>query len=159
MADLAKDPVDISHLLLLERRDLALLLPEGPYAQFPQVFGKVRHIYRLAVRKRNAPFDDVLELPHVSGEVVVHQYRRHVRRNLPYFLLHQGRIFLQEVVAQERYVVFSLRQGRDTERHDVQPEVKVPSEAAFLDHLLKVPVRGSRKPDIHPHRSGGAGRS
>jgi len=57
-----------------------------------------------------------------------------------------------EVIEQGRDVLLALPQGRDVDRHDVEPVEEILPEAALPDVLLEVAVGGGHEPDVHLDR-------
>ena len=57
------------------------------------------------------------------------------------------------MVEQEKRVVRSLAEGRQLDGHDLQPVVEVLAEAAPLDLVVKVLVRGADEADVHNPRA------
>ena len=49
----------------------------------------------------------------------------------------------QEMVRQNRYVIYSLPQRRKKDLDDTNPEKQILPELSFFDHDLQIPVGGS----------------
>ena len=107
----------------------------------------VRGVELRARRHHQAALNYVLQLAHVAGPVVRHQFfhgrigdRFHPAAGI-------GRQFLQEMVGQKRNVLLALAERRNVERHHVEPVIKVLAKGALFQRGAQVLIGGCD----HPH--------
>src|SRR5438445_203006 len=60
---------------------------------------------------------------------------------------------LEELIGEQRDVLFAVPQRRDHDRHHVQPEKEILPEFFALDAFLQVAVRGGNDAHVHFHRA------
>src|SRR2546425_824902 len=147
-------PSDQIALGLIERRNR--LVDRHHRSVGPR--GELREIRPLDLVTRSesvGPLEEVLQLAHVTGEVVRGQRRDRIGGDAldvtPETLVEPP----EEIRDQRRNVTLALAEGRDHDAHDVEPGKEVPAEAPVLHHRLEGLVgRGD-----HPHADGvGLGR-
>src|SRR5712692_5220 len=147
-------PSDQIALGLIERRNR--LVDRHHRSVGPR--GELREIRPLDLVTRSesvGPLEEVLQLAHVTGEVVRGQRRDRIGGDAldvtPETLVEPP----EEIRDQRRNVTLALAEGRDHDAHDVEPVKEVLAEAPVLHHRLEVLVgRGD-----HPHADGvGLGR-
>src|ERR1044071_5056246 len=91
----------------------------------------------------------VLKLAHVSRVIVVTENIDSLRINLLRFSAGCARVFLQEVVHEQRNIFKPLPQWRDFDWDDCQPVIKVFAERAVLHFALQNLVGCPDDPNIH----------
>src|SRR5512135_3148033 len=102
-------------------------------------------------------FDDILELPHVAGEIVIQQDVQGLVRYARYDdVLSLGGIFLYEMSGQNRYILHPAPQRRQMDIDDIQPVEKVFPENSSLAGQLKVLVGSRDYADIDLRVTGAA---
>ena len=112
--------------LLGERDHLARAAAVGE-----QVDGEVARRHGVAVRQRERPLDQVLELADVARPVVALEHLHRVDRDLAQRATSIcSAVLLQEEVDQERDVLAPLAQRRQVDRDDVEAVVEVLAEVA-----------------------------
>src|SRR5688572_26795770 len=90
--------------------------------------------------KQYRVFDNALELAHVPGPVVTHQYRKARRRNSSHALLVFARDSLQQRFAKHHQVVESLAQRRHDNPYRAESKVKILSQQFFTNHLPRLAI-------------------
>ena len=81
----------------------------------------------------NRPFDAVFKFADVSRPVIVYQQICCRRRDAHDFPSQFSGVFFDEIIGQQEDVCLSLPEGRNDNREDAQPVVKVFAELSFFD--------------------------
>ena len=102
----------------------------------------------VAAGQRHPPFDDVFQFPDIARKIVAQQDIHHLRLDIAHLLVHQHPVFSDKMLDQQRQVILALGQGRDMERHHIDPEKQILPEVPQLYLLLEVPVGCRKKADI-----------
>ena len=94
------------------------------------------------------PFDQVLQLTHVAGPVVVQELVRQLRADRRHRLVVLHGVLPQEVLGEDRNLLPPLAQRRQADRDDVQAEVQVLAELSRRDRRFEVAVGRGDQPHI-----------
>ena len=113
--------------------------------------GQVRGRDHVAAGQHHRAVDEVLELAHVAGVVVLQEEVHRLAGDAAGLAL-VGEA-PQEVVDQERDVLAPLAQRRQRDRDDVQAEEEILAEVAGPDHGLEVAVGGGDEAHVHLDRA------
>src|SRR5262245_21563498 len=111
-----------------------------------------------AGREDNGALDDVLELAHVAGPLILRQQLHRVPRDavdLPAELLAEA---ADEVRHEQWDVLGPFPQRRHGQRNHVQAEEKIGAEPPQTNFFVEVAVRGGDDADVHPERLAAADR-
>src|SRR2546430_945489 len=98
------------------------------------------HIHALLSGEDHRALDDVLELPHVAGPIVIHQQLHGRRCELPEWLRIFLAIAVQEMRQQKGHIFATLAQRRNLEVNHVQAVIQVFAEAALANKRKQVDV-------------------
>src|SRR6266481_3642824 len=109
--------------------------------------------------ERHRPFDRVLQLANVARPVVAGQGFERSRFDAMNALSRSGRIFLQEVIRQERYILAALTQAGHANGNDVQAIVEVLAKRALGDLPVEIAVGGGDDAHVHRNFAGAAHRT
>ena len=114
---------------------------------------KIRRKQRLAIPAQNdRALHRVLQLTHIPGPVIALQNLDCLRKNA----LHRHALgladLLQKMIGQRRYILPTVPQRRNVNRHDVQPVIEVFPELAVFNSVFQFRVRRRDHPNIQFHR-------
>ena len=101
-----------------------------------------------AVAQDHRPLDVVLQLADVARPVVVAEQPHRLGVDPPHLAAVLLGVALQEELDQRRDVLAALAQGRQVDRHDVEPVVQVLAEPAGLDLVEQVAVGRGDDPGV-----------
>ena len=125
--------------------------PRSPSGE--EVGRQVGELQPVPLAQDEGVLEDVLELPHVAGEVVRHQQAEDfgvdAADRLPLDAIEPG----DEVIHEQRDVLPPLAQRRDLDPHHVDAVVEVGPEGPFLDAPLEVAVGGGDHADVRAQGS------
>ena len=117
-------------------------LRQGGLRRIADLRAEVGDIYlRTSLTERQRPFDDVLELPHVTGPGVGHQSAQGVLRD------RHGRPpdiraeLLEKVLHEQRNIVAALAQRRQLDRYHIEPVEEILTERTIGHHPREIGVR------------------
>src|SRR6266849_7608877 len=107
------------------------------------------HVHALLRGEDNGAFDNVFQLAHVAGPVVVHQELESGGRELPQRLGVLEAIALEEMGEEHRHILAAVAQRRKLQMNDVEAVEQVLTEAAFANEREEIDVRSSDDADVH----------
>ncbi len=106
----------------------------------------------LLVAEDERPLQDVRQLPHVPGIVVVVEGGQRIRRDLT-DLLAGPHCQPREVVLDQGNDVFAaLPQGRNMNRNHAEAIIQVLAQRSLLEQAAHIAVGRGDDADVHPHR-------
>src|SRR5262249_28447991 len=111
-----------------------------------------------AGRQNNGALDDVLELTHITGPLILRQQLHGVPGDpvdLSAELLAEAR---DKVGHEQRNVLVPFPQRRHGQRNHVQTEKKIGAKATLTDFFVEVAVGGGDDADVDPERLAAADR-
>src|SRR6266849_4717638 len=111
-----------------------------------------RQLQARAAREDHRSVDGVLKLADVTGPRVAHEPLHHIGRNRLDAPAETSGVVRDEVAHEKRDVLGPLAKGREIDRKNVQPVVKVGAKLSRLDQLLERTVRRGDDPDVAPDR-------
>src|SRR5262245_41707517 len=111
-----------------------------------------RHLECPAGRENHGTFDEVPQLPNVSGPPVAAESRQRVAGDDLDGAVHRPRQALHEIAHQSRNIFRAVAPRRHMDREDVQAIVQVIPEMLLLHHPSKVAVGCRDQPYIHLYR-------
>src|SRR6266849_4304053 len=107
------------------------------------------HVHALLRGEDNGAFDNVFQLAHIAGPVVVHQELESARRELPQRLGVLEAIALEEMREEHRHILAAVAQWRKLQMNDVEAVEQVLTETAFANEREEIDVRGGDDADVH----------
>ena len=113
----------------------------------PEVLG----LHTVAGGQGGRRLEQVLQLAHVAGKVVLQQKLERAPGKRDLLLPETPAVQPNEVLCQHRDVLVALAQWRDGELHHAQTVVEVLPELSLRHHRLEVAIGGGDQPDVHPH--------
>lgn len=113
--------------------------------------GKMPEFDSAVLDEDESMLDDVLEFPNIAWVIVSPKKRHHVRVHPRDRLALTPVEFRDEMIHEERNILFSLSQGRKLDLHHIDPIIQILSETPLLHESSQVPVGCRDHPDIGIH--------
>ncbi len=111
---------------------------------------------QLSLDQGDGPFDNIFQFPNIPRPVVLLQRGRSFRTQGAGEMILRFARFFQKVLDQQRDIFHTFPQGRQMDRDDVEPVVKVFTEFLGFYQFRQVSVGGRDDPDIQADLATGA---
>src|SRR5208282_4658019 len=111
-------------------------------------FGKQIHVHRLLGRKHNGALDNVLELTHIAGPIVVHQELHRGVRKASRRLVVLAAELVEKTLDELGDIFLPLAERRQLQRNDVEAVIQVLAETAFANQLHQIFVGGRENANV-----------
>jgi hypothetical protein len=120
--------------------------------------GKMGKLDDLILTEDESPFDDVFQFPDVAGPVVSHEQGQDFAADSVNRAVLEAVEVFDELVGQQRDILFPLPQRRELQSDHVDPVIEVLPESLLFHQFGEVPMGGGEDTYIRGFAAGGAER-